>query len=86
MTTVATRNLRQGSSQTAVLPEAAAYGREIDLIAERIGDVVTLRPVIGTASDGRRRVAALTAAMDAIGPFGEIEQRISCEFPIRGGA
>ncbi len=84
MTSVATRSFRSGNSEAVRLPKAIAYGRDIELIAERRGDVVTLRPVNDPA-EGRRRVAELIAAMDAIGPVGEIGEREPIEFPYRPG-
>ena len=85
MSRAATRSFRSGDSEAVLLPEAVAYGRDIDLIAERSGDVVILRPVTAAPADGRRRVAALIAAMDAVGPVGEIEQRVPFLFSDRGG-
>jgi antitoxin VapB len=44
MTSVASKVFRSGNSEAVRLPREVAYGRDIDVVVERHGDVVTIYP------------------------------------------
>ncbi|MCU0881371.1 MAG: hypothetical protein MUF14_01750 [Hyphomonadaceae bacterium] len=59
MTAIKTRTFQSGNSQAVRLPKGLAYPMNTELLAERDGDVVTLRPVATAQGTGADLAAAL---------------------------
>jgi antitoxin VapB len=74
MTIARTKTFRSGNSEAVRLPKDVAFGAEVELVAVRSGDVLTLYPARTTMSEMLKRLAALPAP-------DEIEQRDEEELP-----
>jgi antitoxin VapB len=59
MTITKTRTFRSGNSEAIRLPKDIAFGENVELIAVRSGDVVTLYPATMSVADMIARLNAL---------------------------
>jgi antitoxin VapB len=78
MTIARIRTFRSGNSEAVRLPKDIAFGEDVELIAVRSGDVLTLYPASLSVAEMVERLAALPAPPS-------IEQREDLEFPERVG-
>ena len=78
MTVARIRTFRSGNSEAVRLPKDIAFGEDVELIAVRSGDVLTLYPASLSIAEMVKRLAALPAPPS-------IEQREGLEFPERVG-
>jgi antitoxin VapB len=81
---VNSKTFRSGNSEAVRLPREVAFGADIAVTIERNGDVLTIRPAVDAAEE-KRKLSAMIAALRALGPVGEIEQRPPFEAPDRPG-
>lgn len=61
MATVTSRTFRSGNSEALRLPKEVSYGSGVEVIIERTGDVLTVRPKRLTMAELMRRLDALPA-------------------------
>jgi antitoxin VapB len=61
MTIAKTRTFRSGNSQAVRLPKDIAFGDEVELIAIKSGNVLTLYPVQTTIAEMIAKLATLPA-------------------------
>jgi antitoxin VapB len=78
MTVARIRTFRSGNSQAVRLPKDIAFGEDVELIAVRSGDVLTLYPASMSVAEMVKRLAVLPAPPS-------IEKREDLEFPERVG-
>jgi antitoxin VapB len=76
MTIAKTRTFRSGNSEAVRLPKDIAFGDEVELIAVRSGDVLTLYPAQMSIPQMVRKLAALPSPPS-------IESRETEEIPER---
>ncbi|MEG3147447.1 hypothetical protein U1839_22570 [Sphingomonas sp. RT2P30] len=81
---IETRTFKSGNSVAVRLPKELGFAPDTAVTLEKVGDTINIRAV-DDAADGKARVARLIAALDAIGPVGEIQEREPIEFPERRG-
>lgn len=81
---VTTRVFRSGNSEAVRLPKEVAYGRDLDVIVERNGDVVTIRPVVDAAAEKQKWLDFLVE-FDKLPKPSSVEVREPIEFPDRQG-
>jgi antitoxin VapB len=72
------RTFKSGNSEAVRLPKDIAFGDDVELIAVRSGDVLTLYPASMSIAEMVRRLAAMPAPPS-------IEKREDLEFPERAG-
>ena len=84
MNMVTSKVFRSGNSEAVRLPREVAFGANIDVVIERNGDVLTIRPAHDPAEEKRKLIEMLDA-LRALGPVGEIEAREPIDFPERDG-
>jgi len=84
MNAVSSKTFKSGNSVAVRLPKEIGFAPGIDVLVERSGDVVTIRPRHDPAEE-KRKVLELVAALRAIGPVAEIEKREPPMPPIRRG-
>jgi antitoxin VapB len=75
---------KSGNSLAVRLPKEIAFAAGTDVVVERTGDVVTIRPRHDPAEE-KRKLLELVAALRALGPADEIEKREPPMPPIRRG-
>lgn len=74
-----------GNSVAVRLPKEIAFAAGTELVIERQGDVVTIRPSVDAAAE-KAELMALLADLAAIGaPPGGVQTREPIEFPERPG-
>ncbi len=78
MTVAKVRTFKSGNSEAVRLPKDIAFGVDVELIAIRSGDVLTLYPVSMSIAEMVLRLAALPAPSS-------IEKREEMELPERAG-
>ena len=78
MTILTTKAFRSGNSEAVRLPKGFAYGTDVELEIERIGEVTTIRPK-------RPSVAEMVARLRSLPNPSEVESRVPIEFPERPG-
>jgi len=78
MTVTKTRTFRSGNSEAVRLPKDVAFGEDVELVAVRSGDVLTLYPAAISIPEMIARLKALP-----VPPF--IEERDDEELPERVG-
>lgn len=78
------RTFKSGNSEAVRLPKGLGFGIGKDVRIEREGGRVILTAA-KDAVEEKRKLMELIAALDAIGPVGEIEVREPFEFPDRPG-
>jgi antitoxin VapB len=81
---IETRTFKSGNSVAVRLPKELGFASDTAVTLEKVGDTISIRAV-DDAADGKARVARLIAALEAIGPVGEIQKREPIEFPERRG-
>ena len=81
---VNTRTFKSGNSVAMRWPKRLGIGPEVDLQIVPHGQDFLVRRVVDPVEE-KRKLMELIAAMDAIGPVGEIEMREPIEFPDRLG-
>jgi len=78
MTQARTKTFRTGNSEAIRLPKDMAYGEGVELVLERAGDVLTIRPARPSLKEMVEKLRALPVP-------DEIEQRDTEEIPERPG-
>jgi antitoxin VapB len=78
MATVTSRTFRSGNSEALRLPKEVSYGSGVEVIIERTGDVLTVRPK-------RLTMAELMRQLDALPAPDSVEVRDPDIFPDREG-
>lgn len=78
MATVTSRTFRSGNSEALRLPKEVSYGAGVEVIIERTGDVLTVRPK-------RLTMAELMRQLDALPAPDSVEVRDPDIFPDREG-
>ena len=79
-----TRTFKSGNSIEVRLPRDIAFAENIAVLVERIGDEVTIRPVVDAAAEKRK----LTELLDDVGKLPKppsVQEREPFEFPERPG-
>lgn len=84
MNAVTSKTFKSGNSIAVRLPKEIAFAPDTQVVIERKGDVLTIRPAVDPAEE-KRKLLALVEALRAIGPPDEIEKREPIEFPDRPG-
>lgn len=84
MGAIETKTFKSGNSVAVRLPKGFGLKAGTSVILEQTGTGVMVRPK-RDPEEGRRSVARLIAALEAIGPVGEIEKREPPEAPERHG-
>ena len=72
------RTFRSGNSEALRLPKDVAFGRDVELVIIRSGDVLTIYPVAATISE-------MVARLCALPPPPTIETRDTDHLPERAG-
>ena len=72
------RTFKSGNSEAVRLPKDLAFGENVELVAVRSGDVLTLYPASMSMAEMVRRLSALPAPPS-------IEEREDLELPERAG-
>ncbi len=80
MIQVATWTFRSGNSEAVRLPKSIGYGRDIDVLVERNGDVITIRPLTDAAAE-RQKVLDFVTRLRALPAPGVLEARDTSELP-----
>jgi antitoxin VapB len=78
MTVTRVRTFKSGNSEAVRLSKDIAFGEDVELVAIRSGDVLTLYPASLSVAEMVKRLVALPAPPS-------IEQREDPEFPDRVG-
>ncbi len=81
---IETRTFKSGNSVAVRLPKELGFAPDTAVTLEKIGDSIRICAV-DDVEEGKRRVARLMAALDAIGPVGEIGERLPIDIPERPG-
>jgi len=81
---VTTRVFRSGNSEAVRLPKEVAYGRDLDVVVERNGDVVTIRPVSDAAAE-KKAWQDFLIELDKLPKPASVEIREPIEWPDRPG-
>ncbi|MES2097180.1 MAG: AbrB/MazE/SpoVT family DNA-binding domain-containing protein [Pseudomonadota bacterium] len=86
MNVVNSKTFRSGNSEAVRLPKEVAFGANIDVVIERKGDVVTIRPKADPI-EAKRKIAEMLETLKAIPRVGEIQDResVRIEFPNPSG-
>lgn len=84
MNAVSSKTFKCGNSIAVRLPKEIAFAPGLEVVIERKGDTLTIRPAVDPAED-KRRLLEMIEALKAIGPPGEIEKREPIYFPRRRG-
>ena len=74
MTTVTGRIVQGEDCDILVLPRDVAFGRELAVTIERLGDVLTVRPALPSDRE-RPSIAEMLATLDALPKPSEIQER-----------
>lgn len=78
MTVAKTRTFRSGNSEAVRLPKDVAFGKEVELVIVRSGDVLTLYPAATS-------IPEMIARLEALPVPPSIEERDDEELPERVG-
>jgi antitoxin VapB len=78
MTIARTRTFRSGNSEAIRLPKDVAFGKDLELVVVRSGDVVTLYPAATS-------IPEMIARLEALPRPTSIEERDDEELPERAG-
>ncbi len=80
MVQATTRTFRSGNSEAVRLPKNIGYGRDVDVLVERLGEVITIRPLADAAAE-RQKVLDFVARLRALPAPGVLEVRDTSEIP-----
>ena len=78
MTVAKTRTFRSGNSEAIRLPKDVAFGKDLELVVVRSGDVLTVYPAATSISE-------MIASLQALPVPPSIEERDEEELPERAG-
>ncbi len=81
---IETKTFKSGNSVAVRLPKELGFPADTAVTLEKIGDTVRIRAV-DDAEEGKKRIARLIAALEAIGPVEEIGERLPIDIPERRG-
>ncbi|HVQ08671.1 MAG TPA: AbrB/MazE/SpoVT family DNA-binding domain-containing protein [Allosphingosinicella sp.] len=84
MNAVGSKVFKSGNSVAVRLPKEIAFAPGTDVVVERTGDVVTIRPKLDPAEE-KRKVLELVEALRALPKPPYVEKRVPIEFPDRPG-
>lgn len=84
MNAISSKTFKSGNSVALRLPKEIGFGPGMDVVIERNGDVLTIRPAINPAEE-KRKLRKLLADLRALGVPEAIERREPIEFPDRPG-
>ncbi len=89
MGAITTKTFKSGDGVAVMLPPEWGVGPDLTVSVEQDGAMLHIRaPVVEPdPEEGRRKLRELVAALEALGPVGEIQDReeIRIEFPDRPG-
>jgi antitoxin VapB len=71
MTVARSRTFRSGSSEAIRLPQDVAFGRDVELVIVRSGDVMTIYPTLMSIPEMIERLRSLPAPPALERPDGE---------------
>lgn len=84
MDAVNTKSFKSGNSVAVRFPRGMGLQPDVELTIRRDGSGFWVGPRVDP-TEGKRRLLAMIAALDALGPVGEVEQRHPDIFPVRPG-
>lgn len=84
MNAVSSKIFKSGNSLAVRLPKEIAFAPDTQVVIERTGEVITIRPAVDPAEE-KRKLLDLVEALRAIGPPEKIQKREPIEFPERPG-
>ena len=84
MNATSSKIFKSGNSLAVRLPRDIAFAPDTQVVIERNGDVITIRPAVDAAEE-KRKLLELVEALRAIGPPEEVQKREPFEFPERPG-
>jgi len=84
MNAVNSKTFKSGNSVAVRLPKEIAFAPDTNVVIERKGDVLTIRPAVDAAEE-KRKLRDLVASLRALGPIDEVEKRQAPMPPIRKG-
>ena len=84
MNAISTKSFKSGNSVAVRFPRGTGLQPDVELTIRRDGDGYWVGPK-ANPTDAKRRLLAMLAELDALGPVGEIEQRDPDIFPDRPG-
>jgi antitoxin VapB len=84
MNAVSSKTFKSGNSVAVRLPKEIAFAPGLEVVIERKGDTLTIRPAVDPAEE-KRKLLEMIEALKAIGPPGQIEKREPIYFPRRRG-
>lgn len=84
MGAIDTKTFKSGNSAAVRLPKELGFEIGAAVRIEKVGRSIKIT-AIDNAEEGKRSVARLIAALEAIGPVGEIGERLPIEIPERRG-
>ena len=84
MGVVESKSFKSGNSVAVRMPRETGMPENIDVTIERSGDAWIIRPAKDPVKE-KRKVTELVAALRALGPVGEVEERDPDIFPDRPG-
>lgn len=82
MSEINTKSFKSGNSVAVRFPRSLGLQADVPLRIERDGDSYRLTPVVDV-HEGRKRVAEMIAALNALPPLGEFQARTGVYFPER---
>lgn len=84
MNAVNSRTFKSGNSVAVRLPKEIALAPGLEVVIERKGDTLTIRPAVDPAEE-KRKLAEFIAALTALPKPSKVEKREPIEFPDRPG-
>ena len=84
MGAIDTKSFKSGNSVAVRFPRGTGLKPDVELTIRCEGDGFWVGPRVDP-TEGKRRLLAMIAALDALGPVGEIEKRDPDIFPDRPG-
>lgn len=85
MNAINSKTFKSGNSVAVRLPKTLGFAADVEVVIERNGDTLTIRPV-QDAVEEKRKLLAMLADLQAIGaPEDGVQERDRFEFPDRPG-
>lgn len=84
MNAISSKTFKSGNSVALRLPKEIGFAPGMEVVIERSGDVLTIRPAIDPAEE-KRKLAEFIAALRALPKPPEVQKREPIEFPDRPG-
>ncbi len=84
MNAVTSKTFKSGNSVAVRLPKEIAFAPDTQVVLERTGDVITIRPTVDPIVE-KRKLAEFIKALRALPKPPEVQKREPIEFPDRPG-